>query len=489
MTTVNPDYRVLIGGELRSAASGRRFHVLNPATEEVIAEVPDCDRTDVEAAIASAGAARDDWAAQVPSDRSRALLALAQAIEDDAEGFAALETLDVGKPQAVSEELIPACVDFLRYFACSARVHHDVTTGEYVPGRTSTVLREPVGIVGAISTWNDPLAIAVLKIGAALAAGNVLILKPSELAPLTTIRLAEIAADILPPGVLNVVTATGPGTGMELVANEAIDMVSYTGSVSTGKIIARDAAGTLKRVHLELGGKAPAIVFDDADLELAVQTIGLGGFYNSGQDCTAACRVLVQDGLLDRTVDALVKRVTELRVGDPAAGPHIDMGPLISSSHRSSVMGFVERAVGDGGEIVTGGRPLERAGFFMEPTVLVGVAQTSEAVQKEIFGPVVTVQRFADEEDAIAMANDVHYGLASSVFTENGARALRVARRLKFGTVWVNDHLAVAAEMPFGGYRESGYGKELSTYSSDCFTQIKHVMLSTARHDARAGLV
>jgi 1-pyrroline dehydrogenase len=472
-------YKNVVGGESVDAVEGATMEVLNPSTGETIAEVPSGTEADVERAVEAAQKAQPGWAEATPKERSEVLLKLADVIEEHAEELAQLESLNVGKPLMASRDEMPFAADNLRYYAGAARNLEGKATGEYIKGYTSMVRREPIGIVAGIMPWNYPLMMAVWKLGPALAAGNVQILKPAEATPLSIIKLLELAGDVIPAGVLNVITGDGVPVGSGLVEHRAIGLVSLTGDVSTGKAIARSAADTLKRVHLELGGKAPMVIFDDADPEQVAQAIRLAAFWNSGQDCTAGSRVLVGAKLYDRLLEELVPAVESLKVGDPADGDDVEMGPVISQSQQDRVLGFLDRATAAKATILTGGGAVGERGYFVRPTVVTDVEQDAEIVQDEVFGPVVTVQRFGSDDEAIAMANDVRYGLAASVFTRDIARAMNAARRLQFGTVWVNDHLLpMTSEMPHGGYKESGYGKDMSMYSVEEYTQVKHVAVS-----------
>ena len=467
--------KMFVGGEWIDSADGGTMEVLNPSTGETIAEVPRGTAEDVERAVAAARRALPEWLDKTPKDRMELLLKLADLIDEHADELTQLESQNVGKPSAIAADEMPFSADNLRFFAGAARTLEGKSAGEYVEGYTSIIRREPLGIVAGITPWNYPLMMAIWKLGPALAAGNVQILKPAEQTPLTTLRLVELAQEVLPPGVLQVVTGDGVPVGDALVRHPDIALVSLTGDVETGKLIARNAADTLKRVHLELGGKAPMVVLDDADPATVAEAIKIGGYWNSGQDCTASSRILVNEGIYDDVLSETVKVIEAMKVADPAEGEDVDMGPVISEEQRERVLGFLSRLDG-GATVVTGGEAVGDRGFFVKPTIVADVTQDAEIVQNEVFGPVVTVQRFAGDDEAIELANGVRYGLAASVFSQNVGRALAAARKLEFGTVWVNEHLfPLASEMPHGGFKQSGYGKDMSLYSMEEYTRIKHV--------------
>jgi betaine-aldehyde dehydrogenase len=463
-----------IGGSPQEAASGRRSVVTSPGDGREIATVPDSGAEDVGQAVAAAQRAFKTWSQTTPRQRQAALLALADILQAHDNELAELEALDAGKPIiVVRPEELEHGLDNLRFFAGAARLLEGRAAGEYMPGRTSWTRREPVGVVGGIAPWNYPILMALWKVGPAIAAGNTVVLKPAPSTPVTALRMAELAADAFPPGVLNVV-AGGDEVGQAIVKDPRIAMVSLTGSVETGKWIARTAADTLKRVHLELGGNAPVIVFDDADIDDVVPKIAAVGYYNAGQDCTAATRVIASAKRYDDIVAGLAEQAKRLVLGD-VLSPRTTMGPVNSAGQLQRITGFLDR-LDAGSEVVTGGGRLSGDGFYLEPTVVSASDPAAEIVQKEIFGPVLTVQRFTDEEQALQWANSTSYGLSASVWTSDVKRALRVSRALQFGVVWINDHMSQVSEMPHGGIKDSGYGTDLSVYAVEEYTTVKHVM-------------
>ena len=465
-----------IDGAWCNAEGGATLPVVDPATDEVIAEVPASAHADVDRAVGAATRARTAWARTTPRERSELLLELAERLQRDAGSFERIESWNAGKPISTTAGEVSSAVDRLRFFAGAARVLEGRAAGEYAAGYTSMIRREPVGVTALITPWNYPILTAVTKLSPALAAGNTVVLKPSEVTPLTALRLASLADGLLPPGVLNVVNGTGADVGPSLVEHPDVDLVSLTGGTVTGKAVAQAAARTVKRVHLELGGKAPAVVLDDADPGAVARSLRSAAFWNAGQDCSAATRVIVTDAAYESVLAALVDQVGSLAVGDPQDAT-TEMGPLSHAAHRDRVVGFLQRAHDSEVRFVLGGDRIAGPGCFVQPTIITDVAQDHELVQQEVFGPVLCVQRAPDAETAITLANDVAYGLGASVFTQDVGRAMAAARDLRFGTVWVNDHGAVSAEMPWGGFKESGYGKERSVYSLEDFTEIKHVMV------------
>ena len=476
-----PPGQHFIDGAFRPGGSGSSIDVIDPSSERAIASVAEGTAEDTDAAVAAAVAAAPAWAALTPKERSEVLHRVADRVAENADLLARLESANTGKPSAVAQDDVAQTVDTFRFMAGALRAPTSAAAGRYAEDHLSVILREPLGVIGVVTPWNYPLLMGAWKMAPILGAGNTLVIKPSEQTPLTTLKFAELVADILPPGVVNVVTGYGPVVGARLAEHPDVAMIALTGSVRSGKAVARAAAESLKRVHLELGGKAPVVVFPDADLAAAASALRAAGYWNSGQECGAACRVLVHESVADEFVELLVKEVGSMVVGEPGAGDDVEIGPLTSKAHFDRVTGYLQRAEAAGIRAAVGGRAVEGVGYFVAPTVLVDVPDGAECAREEIFGPVVTVETFTEEDEAVTRANSVPYGLSASVWTNDARRSHDVASRLDAGTVWVNAHLVLANEVPWGGFKGSGYGRDLSIYALDDYSRTKHVMHNVGR--------
>lgn len=475
-----PSFGQFINGKIVPSHSKDTVDVFDPATEKLITKVPAGNQQDIDDAVKAARAAAKTWGKTVPKDRADVLNAIADRIQELRDEFIALEALDTGKPIMVSEIDIDLTIDCFRFFAGACRAFTTMGGGQYVEGNTSLILREPVGVVGVITPWNYPIMMAAWKLGPILGGGNTTVIKPSEITPLTTLKLAEVIADIVPAGVINIVTGSGSVVGNAISSHSNIDLVAITGSVNSGRLVAESAGSTLKRVHLELGGKAPVIIHADADLESAAAGIRTAGYWNSGQECGAGCRVIVHESVAEEFTKHLVREVSTLVVGSPSGGSTVEIGPVVSKAHYDRVMKAIELAKEQGATVAVGGHGFEGEGYYIAPTVLTNVSPTSSIATEEAFGPVVSVETFTDEVEVIERANATMYGLSASVWTSDAKRSIQAPQELDFGTVWVNSHLILANEVPWGGFKGSGYGRDLSVYAMEDFTRTKHVMINHA---------
>ena len=476
-----PPGQHFIAGQFRTGTDNGSAAVVDPATENTICEVLQGTTADVDVAVSAAVEARREWGSTTPKHRAEVLLAIADRLAEHADLLARLEALNTGKSMMVAEDDVASSIDSFRFMAGAIRATTSLAAGQYAEDHLSVILREPLGVVGVVVPWNYPLLMGVWKIAPILAAGNTTVLKPSEQTPLTTLKFAELTADLLPAGVFNVVTGRGSVVGQRLAEHPQVDMIALTGSVGSGQAVAKAASETLKRVHLELGGKAPVVIFDDADLAAAAESLRTAGYWNSGQECGAGCRVIIHESVAERFANLLVEQVSTLVVGEPGAGADVEIGPMISKDHYERVLAHLERAKDAGAKAAIGGGALEGPGYFVAPTVLVDVPEGAACTLEEIFVPVVTVETFTEEEGAVRRANEVPFGLSASVWTLNAQRSHDIASRLDAGTVWVNSHLVLATEMPWGGFKGSGYGRDLSAYALDDYSRTKHVMHHTGR--------